>query len=93
MILTENLSHVEYSILAISRPPIIAPQVGVNKFTKPFPATNIMIITSGENPNSAASGPMIGILAVARPLEEGIKNESKQYNRYDNGAKIPALIP
>ena len=81
MIFAENLSHVEYSIFAISKPPMIAPQVGVNKFTNPFPATNIMIMTSGEKPNSAARGPMIGMLAVASPLDEGIKNESRQYNR------------
>ena len=41
-----NLSHVEYSTLANAKPPMIAPQVGVNRLTRPLPATIIIIIVS-----------------------------------------------
>ena len=33
-----NLSQVEYSILARAKPPMMAPEVGVNRFTRPLPA-------------------------------------------------------
>ena len=33
-----NFSQVEYSTFARARPPMMAPEVGVNRFTRPLPA-------------------------------------------------------
>ena len=74
--LIAHLNQVEYSTLASARPPIIAPQVGVIKLTKPFAATIVIIETSTLYPSSAASGAIIGVESVASPLLDGTKNES-----------------
>ncbi len=74
--LPPNLSHVEYSIFAKAKPPIMAPLVGVNRFTRPLPALKIMIMTSVENPSEFAKGPMIGMDTVAIPDDDGIRNDS-----------------
>ena len=76
IIFFENLIQVEYSTLAIARPPMIAPHVGVKRLTRPLPATKIITITSGLKPNSDASGAIIGIDTVASPDEEGIRKVS-----------------
>ena len=52
--LAPNFSHVEYSTFASARPPMMAPLVGVNRFTRPLPALKIMIMTSGEKPSEFA---------------------------------------
>lgn len=71
-----NFNHVEYSTFASARPPMMAPLVGVNRFTRPLPALKIMIMTSGENPRLFAKGPMIGMDTVAMPEEDGMRNDS-----------------
>ena len=71
-----NLSQVVHSIRASARPPMMAPEVGVNRFTTPMALEKIMTMTSGEKPSCAASGPMIGMETVAMPELDGIKNES-----------------
>lgn len=50
-ILVTNFTHVVYSTFEIASPPIITPDVGVIKFTRPLPALNIDITISGANPN------------------------------------------
>ena len=74
--LPPNLSQVEYSILANAKPPMMAPLVGVNRFTRPLPALKIMIMTSVEKPSEFASGPMMGMDTVAMPEDDGIRNDS-----------------
>ena len=71
-----HLSHVPYCTWATAKPPIIAPQVGVNRFTKPFAELKIMTMVSTEKPRFAAKGPMMGMDTVAMPELDGIKNES-----------------
>ena len=66
----------EYSTFASANPPMMAPLVGVNRFTKPLPALNTMIMTSGEKPSESASGPMMGMDTVAMPDEDGMRNDS-----------------
>ena len=76
-----HLIHVVHSTLAIDKPPMIAPDVGVNRFTKPLPAEKIITITSGEKPSFVVRGANTGIDTVARPEDDGIKNESGIYTR------------
>ena len=71
-----NLSHVEYSTFASASPPIMAPLVGVNRFTKPLPALNTIIMTSTEKPSWSARGAMMGMETVAMPEDDGMRNES-----------------
>ena len=61
MSLRANLSQVVHSILARARPPMMAPEVGVKRFTTPMAAEKIMTMTSGEKPSLTASGPMMGM--------------------------------
>ena len=70
-ILNAHLTHVVYSTLANAKPPIIAPQVGVIKLTKPFADTNVITVTSTLYPNSLASGPIIGVDNEASPEDDG----------------------
>ena len=76
-----HFTQVVHSTLAKARPPMIAPDVGVNRLTKPLPAEKIITITSGEKPSFAVRGANTGIDTVARPEEDGIKNESGIYTR------------
>ena len=75
MSLRANLSQVVHSILARARPPMMAPEVGVNRFTTPMAEEKIMTMTSGEKPSLTASGPMIGMETVAIPEVEGIRKD------------------
>ena len=77
--LLTNLIHVVYSTFEIANPPIITPDVGVIKFTRPLPALNIDITISGGNPNVLASGPKIGTDKLANPDVDGIKNANNIY--------------
>ena len=43
--LNAHLNHVEYSTLARASPPIIAPHVGVIKFTRPLADTKVITVT------------------------------------------------
>ena len=70
MSLRANLSQVVHSILARARPPMMAPEVGVNRFTTPMAAEKIMTMTSGEKPSLTASGPMMGMETVAIDLTD-----------------------
>ena len=74
--LPAHFNQVEYSTLAIFKPPI----------TTPDAAEKIITITAGLWPNSAVRGPMIGIVTDAQPEVEGIKNDNPKYNKYEAGA-------
>ena len=74
--LIAHLNQVEYSTLARASPPIIAPQVGVIRFTSPLAATNIIIVVSTLKPSSWASGPIIGVERVANPDDDGTSIDS-----------------
>ena len=54
---------------------MMAPEVGVNRFTTPMAEEKIMTMTSGEKPSLTASGPMIGMETVAIPEVEGIRKD------------------
>lgn len=84
--LPAHFNQVEYSTLAIFKPPITTPDVGVNRLIKPDAAEKIITITAGLWPNSAVRGPMIGIVTDAQPEVEGIKNDNPKYNKYEAGA-------
>ena len=70
-ILRAHLNQVEYSIFARASPPIIAPQVGVIKFTNPFADTIVITATSTLYPNCDANGAIIGVDNVASPDDDG----------------------
>lgn len=76
-----HLNQVEYSTLARASPPIMAPQVGVIRFTKPLADTNVIIVTSVLYPNCADSGPTIGADRVAKPDEDGTNTDKTICNR------------
>ena len=69
--LNAHLNQVPYSIFARASPPIIAPQVGVIKLTKPFADTSVITVTSVLYPNCAAKEPIIGADSVASPDDDG----------------------
>ena len=71
IILNAHLNHVEYSTLARASPPIIAPHVGVIKFTRPLADTKVITVTSVLYPSCPAKEPIIGVDNVARPDEDG----------------------
>ena len=77
-----NFIHVEYSILAIAKPPITTPDVGVIKFTIPLPAENAETTISGAIFNLSANGANIGIETEANPEVDGIKNDNAMYIKY-----------
>ena len=52
---------------------MMAPEVGVNRFTTPMALEKIITMTSGEKPSWAASGPMMGMETVAMPEVEGMR--------------------
>ena len=54
---------------------MMAPEVGVNRFTTPMAEEKIMTMTSGEKPSLTASGPMMGMETVAIPEVEGIRKD------------------
>ena len=70
-----HFNHVVYCTLASSNPPMIAPQVGVNRFTNQFAATISITVTSTENPSFDASGPIIGVDNVANPDDDGTRTD------------------
>ena len=76
IILADHFNQVEYSTFANVNPPMIAPQVGVNKFTNPFAATKIIIFVSTLNPNVCVSGAIIGVDNVAIPDDDGTNIDS-----------------
>ena len=71
----DHLTQVEYWTLARAKPPMIAPQVGVIKFTKPLAATKIMMEVSTDQPIPATIGDTIGEEIPANPEEDGTKND------------------
>ena len=77
----DHLNQVEYSTPARARPPIMAPHVGVIRFTKPFDATIVINVVSTLYPKVFASGPMIGVLRVASPDDDGTSIDSPMCNK------------
>ena len=55
---------------------MIAPQVGVIKFTSPFAATKVIIVASTLCPSWLANGPMIGADSAARPDDDGTNTDN-----------------
>ena len=72
---------------------MIAPHVGVNRFTRPLAELKIMTIVSTEKPRFAASGPMIGIDTVAMPELDGTRKDRTTYRNHEAGAKMKAETP
>ena len=75
-----HFSHVEYSTFAIMRPGRNA-AVGLNRFARPFAATKIITMTSGENPSEAANDPMMGMDSVASADVDVMMNDSPKNMR------------
>ena len=80
-ILNAHLNHVVYSTLAKARPPMIAPQVGVIKLTKPLADTKVMMVVSTLYPKVLASPPIIGVDNTARPLDDGTNIDKTTCNK------------
>ena len=70
-----------YSTLAKANPPIIAPHVGVIRFTKPLAATIDITDTSVLYPSALAIGPTIGVDNVANPDDDGTSIDRTTCNR------------
>ena len=66
-----HLTQVKYSTLANANPPIIAPQVGVIKLTKPLADTIVITATSVLYPSCEDKAPIIGVDKDANPDEDG----------------------
>ena len=79
--LRTHFNQVLYSTLAIDRPPITTPEVGVNRLITPEAAEKIITITAGLKPIWAVRGPMIPIEALAKPEVDGIKNDNNKYSK------------
>lgn len=76
-----HLTHVEYSTLARASPPIIAPQVGVIRFTSPFADTIVITVTSVLKVSCDAKDPIIGADNVASPDDDGTKTDKTICNK------------
>lgn len=68
-----NLNHFSYGTLPIDRYPINTAEVGMIEFVKPSPNWNAITAVCLVIPNKSDSGIIIGIVAEACPLPEGIK--------------------
>ena len=80
-ILKAHLNHVVYSTLAKASPPIMAPQVGVIKFTKPLADTKVIMVVSTPYPKVLASPPIIGVDKTASPLDDGTNIDRTTCNK------------
>ena len=68
-----HLSHVSYGMRASARPPIMKPQVGVNRFTRPLAATLHIMEVSTDQLRPETIGETIGAESAARPEEDGTR--------------------
>ena len=87
MSLRANLSQVVHSILARARPPMMAPEVGVNRFTTPFSVDGEDTGETAEPQPDAELSEMVdaiynvqpvdlmGMETVAIPEVEGIRKD------------------
>ena len=58
---------------------MMAPLVGVMRFTAPEAAENTITMTAGLKLSCCARGPMMGMETVAMPEVEGIRKDSTKY--------------
>ena len=65
-----------YGILPNVSAPISTPLVGVIRLTRPLADWNAVTAMSLPTPTKSESGAIIGMESVARPLDDGTKNES-----------------
>ena len=65
-----------YGTRAMASPPITTAEVGMKRFMIPEALWNAVTTSSAGTSAKSASGLMIGIATVARPDEDGIRNDS-----------------
>ena len=70
-----NFHQVPMLIRPSARAPITIPDVGAIKFKTPEADWQAVIIKLGRTFTNSPSGAMIPIVALARPDEDGIKND------------------
>ena len=92
-ILSANLTQVPYSMRDRARPPMIAPEVGVIRFTTPHAAEKTMIMIAGLKPSLAARGPRMGMDSVARPEVDGMRKDSRKRSRNEPMVNTTAGVP
>ena len=78
--LADHLTQVSQGMRARARPPMMKPQVGVNRLTKPLAATLIMIEVSTDQPMPATMGETMGEDRPARPEEDGTRKLSPTWS-------------
>ncbi len=61
---------------AIARPPMTTADVGVMRLISPLPVWYAVTTRNSGTPAKPASGAMIGMATVARPDDEGMRNDS-----------------
>ena len=70
-----NFHHVVILTCAIVNAPITTPEVGVIRFTQPDALWYAVTTKLGSTPANLPIGPMIPIVAAARPDVDGIKKD------------------
>ena len=70
-----NFHQVAMLIRPRARAPITIPEAGAIKLKTPHAAWQAVIITLGRTLTNSPNGAMIPIVALARPDEDGIKND------------------
>ena len=76
-----NFHHVENSTRPIIKPPATTANVGVNRLSNPEADCYAVTTKLDGTPAKLASGAMIGIVTVANPDDDGIRNDNGRYNR------------
>lgn len=66
----------------MARPPITTAEVGMNRFISPEALWKAVTAMSAGTPTKPASGAMIGMATVAKPDDEGMRNDSGRNSRY-----------
>ena len=72
MIGIERFNHARYDTPARARPPINEAMVGAIIFNRPDAAANATTMISLLEPTRSATGAMTGIVAAARPDDDGM---------------------
>ena len=74
--------YLPYGTRAMARPPMTTADVGVTRFSRPDALWYAVTTRLRSAPAKSASGAMIGMATVARPDDDGIRNDSGRNSRY-----------
>src|SRR6476659_9111809 len=74
-----NFHHVLSGTRPSARPPATTANVGVTRLIRPLADWYAVTTSARGTPAKSASGAMIGMLTVARPEDDGMRNDRGRY--------------